>query len=171
MAEARTAYGETPTPNRPAATGGTAGAPGTTGCPPDRGASGEVHRHLSMLFSEVTRDPDVLFEEAAYPIKVDFKANTSAGNTIWVEAKYLGERERLGKRAVEFESARLYTLRKRKEWAQSDRVILITNVELPNEEKGGFRNSGIIPFVLGKNLHETKSALRETLGDLPELRP
>ena len=131
----------------------------------------EVHRHLSMLFGEVTQNPDVRYEEATYTIKVDFKANTSTGSTIWVEAKYLGERKHLGKRAVEFEPHRLSTLRKRKEWAPSDRILLITNVELPKEESGEFRNSGIIPIVLGRTSDETKTALRDMLGDLPELRP
>ena len=133
----------------------------------------KVLRQLEDLFGDVERDPEVRYEDAAYPIKVDFKVKTRAGHTIWVKAEYMGERKRLGIDTTQHIAATLSTLSRRREWSSSDRILLVTNSWLPVEERGEFANYGIRSFVLGRTFQETKERLIEVLADieLQELQP
>ena len=135
----------------------------------------KIHRHLSVLFGDVK--PVKRGEEPrhdAYSIKIDFEVKTSIGTTIWVRVKNLGERQRLSENEIRIEpGGNLRNLREREEWSASDRILLVTDAHLPDEQKSEFRIYHIKPVVLGESVHETKSRLREILRDLnlPELRP
>lgn len=117
----------------------------------------KVQRHLSAIFDDVKpvkRGEEPLYN--AFRIKVDFEIPTSAGPTIWVSTTLPPEH--------------FNVLSKRPEWSPEDRKLFITDTELPNKRKSAYINESVDPFVLGENVHETKSRLREILGDLPELR-
>ena len=130
----------------------------------------KVGWHLREVFGDKNVDQDVeVRDDANFHIEVDFAVKTSAGNTLWIKMKYLGERQRLREREIADAPARFNRVHKSTEWSSKDQMLLVTDTTMPVEGKTAYMNEKppIIPFVLGENVHQTKSALRDILGDLP----